>query len=407
MQLLKRYLIPATAILGLTLAAGAASAAQYGPGASDTEIKIGNTNPYSGPASSYGTIGKAISAYWDKVNAEGGINGRKINFITLDDGYSPPKTKEQIRRLVEKEKVLFTFQTLGTPTNSAVHKYMNKKKVPHLFVATGATKWGNPKKFPWTIGFQPNYPTIGRIFGNYILQHHPDGKVGIMYQNDDYGKDYVVGLRQALGAKWDTMVIHEESYEVTDPTVDSQIVNLKASGADVFVNISIPKPAAQAIKKMHDIGWKPVHLLNDVAASIGATLKPAGLDKSKGIVTLTYIKDPTDPAWANDPEKLEWDKWMAEYYPDGDRLSPFNAYAYAVSTLMQHVLDRAGDNLTRANLMAVAASVKDFRVKMTLPGIMANTSASDFYPVEQMQMQRFDGEEWIRFGPLISAETGS
>ena len=262
MQLLKRYLVPAAAILGLTLTAGVAGAAQYGPGASDTEIKIGNTNPYSGPASSYGTIGKAIAAYWDMVNANGGINGRKINFISLDDGYSPPKTKEQFRRLVEKEKVLFTFQTLGTPTNSAVHKYMNKKMVPHLFVATGATKWGDPENFPWTMGFQPNYQTIGKIFGNYILENHPDGKVGILYQIDDYGKDYVVGLRQALGAKWDAMVVHEESYEVTDPTVNSQIVNLKASGADVFVNISIPKPAAQAIKKIHDIGWKPVHLLN-------------------------------------------------------------------------------------------------------------------------------------------------
>lgn len=407
MTLLRQYLIPAAAAFGLALAAGAATAAEYGPGASDKSIKIGNTNPYSGPASSYGTIGKGLTAYWKKVNAEGGINGRMIEFISVDDGYSPPKTKEQFRRLIERDQVLFVFNSLGTPTNSAVHKYANKKKVPQLFVATGATKWGDPKNFPWTMGFQPNYQTIGKIFGNYILQNHADGKVAVLFQNDDYGKDYVIGLKEALGDKYSQLVVKEESYEVTDPTVDSQIVNLKASGADVFVNIAIPKFAAQAIKKMYDIGWKPTHLLNDVSASIAATLKPAGLEKSKGIISLTYLKDPTDPAWKDDAEYKEWDAWMKEYYPEGDRKNPFNAFAYAVSSLMHHVIEQAGDNLTRENIMKQAASVKDLRIPMLLPGIVINTSETDFYPIEQMQMQKFDGKEWVRFGPTLSADTGS
>ena len=274
-------------------------------------------------------------------------------------------------------------------------------------MATGATKWGDPKNFPWTMGFQPNYQTIGKIFGNYILQNHADGKVAVLFQNDDYGKDYVIGLKEALGDKYSQLVVKEESYEVTDPTVDSQIVNLKASGADVFVNIAIPKFAAQAIKKMYDIGWKPTHLLNDVSASIAATLKPAGLEKSKGIISLTYLKDPTDPAWKDDAEYKEWDAWMKEYYPEGDRKNPFNAFAYAVSSLMHHVIEQAGDNLTRENIMKQAASVKDLRIPMLLPGIVINTSETDFYPIEQMQMQKFDGKEWVRFGPTLSADTGS
>ena len=304
------------------------------PGVTDTEIKIGNTNPYSGPASVYSTIGKSIGACWKQVNAEGGINGRKIKWISYDDGYSPPKTKEQIRRLVEKDKVALTFQTLGTPTNSAIHKYMNKKKVPHLFVATGATKWGQPKKFPWTMGFQPNYQTIGRIFGNYILQNHPNSKVAVLYQNDDYGKDYVIGVKDAMGDKYAKQVVKEETYEVTDPTVASQIISLKNSGADVMVNISIPKFAAQAIKKMDAIGWKPVHLLNDVAATIKATFVSAGLAKSKGIISVTYLKDPNDPEWKNDPEIIEWRAFMAKYYPKGDADNAFNVYGWAVCSLM-------------------------------------------------------------------------
>ena len=375
------------------------------PGVTDTEIKIGNTNPYSGPASVYSTIGKSIGACWKQVNAEGGINGRKIKWISYDDGYSPPKTKEQIRRLVEKDKVALTFQTLGTPTNSAIHKYMNKKKVPHLFVATGATKWGQPKKFPWTMGFQPNYQTIGRIFGNYILQNHPNSKVAVLYQNDDYGKDYVIGVKDAMGDKYAKQVVKEETYEVTDPTVASQIISLKNSGADVMVNISIPKFAAQAIKKMDAIGWKPVHLLNDVAATIKATFVPAGLEKSKGIISVTYLKDPNDPEWKNDPGMNEWRAFMAKYYPKGDSANAFNVYGWAVCSLMIDTLKRAGNDLSRENIMKSAASFKKFRVRGLLPGIVANTGPADFYPVEQMQMMKFDGKGNIRFGPTISAET--
>ncbi len=375
------------------------------PGVTDTEIKIGNTNPYSGPVSGYSTIGKSIAACFAEVNDTGGINGRKIKFISYDDGYSPPKTKEQIRKLVEKDKVALTFQTLGTPTNSAIHKYMNKKGVPHLFVATGATKWGQPDKFPWTMGFQPNYQTIGRIFGNYILANKPNGKVGVLYQNDDYGKDYVIGVKQAMGDKYAKMVVKEESYEVTDPTVASQIISLKNSGADVFVNISVPKFAAQAIKKMYDIGWKPLHLLNDVAATINGTYKPAGLKKSIGIVSLTYLKDPNDPEWKDDADINQWRAFMAKYYPKGDRNNAFNVYGWAVCSLMINTLERAGDDLSRKNIMKSAASFKKFRVRGLLPGIVANTGPADFYPVEQMQMIRFDGTTNMRFGPLISAET--
>ncbi len=401
MRLMRHLLVGATALAGVAFLAMGAGAQTVGVTA--TEIKLGNTNPYSGPASSYGTIGKSISAYFDMVNSKGGVNGRKINFITLDDGYSPPKTKEQIRKLVEQEEVAALFQTLGTPTNSAVHKYVNRKKVPHLFVATGATKWGQPKKFPWTMGWQPTYQTAGQIYGNYILQNAPEGKIGILFQNDDYGKDYVEGLRLALGDKFDKMVIAEESYEVTDPTVDSQVVNLKAKGADVFYNVSIPKFAAQAIKKAYEIGWRPVHVLNDVSASIKSTLEPAGLEASKGIVTGVWGKDPTDPAWKDDPEYKEWLAWMNEYYPDGDKANPFNQYGYSVAQIMVHVLEQCGDDLSRENIMAQAANIRDFRAKMLLPGILVNTGPNDFYPVEQMQMQQFDGKEWVRFGPILSA----
>ncbi len=400
----KTFKLAAAATMAFVVGVGVAVAGNA-PGVTDKEIKIGNTNPYSGPASSYSTIGKSIAACFNEVNAEGGINGRKIKFISYDDGYSPPKTKEQIRKLVEKDKVAFTFQTLGTPTNSAIHRYMNKKKVPHLFVATGATKWGQPDKYPWTMGFQPNYQTIGQIFGNYILANNPNGKVAVLYQNDDYGKDYVLGLKQAMGDKYKTMVVKEESYEVTDPTVASQIISLKNSGADVFVNISVPKFAAQAIKKMDAIGWKPLHLLNDVAATINGTYKQAGLEKSKGIVSLTFLKDPNDPEWANDPEIVEWRAFMTNYYPKGDPNNAFNVYGWAVCSLMIDTLERAGDDLSRENIMKSAASFKKFRLRGSLPGIVVNTSATDYYPVEQMQMMRFDGKTNVRFGPLISAES--
>jgi ABC-type branched-subunit amino acid transport system substrate-binding protein len=390
-----RYAVSAAAAAGVVLAAGAANAdKKYGPGVSDTEIKIGNTNPYSGPASSYGTIGKVIKAYFDKVNAEGGVNGRKIKFITLDDGYSPPKTKEQFRKLVEREKVLFIFQSLGTPTNSAVHKYMNKKKVPQLFVATGATKWGQPKKFPWTMGWQPNYQTEGAVTANYLKINKPDAKVAILFQNDDYGKDYVKGFKDALGPSLAAkMIVAEESYEVTDPTVDSQVINLKASGADTFFNVAIPKFAAQAIRKIYDIGWRPVQLLNSVSSSVSSVLKPAGLEKSKGNITTAYLMDPTDPSWTNDPEYLAWLKFMDKYYPSGDKTNSFNAYGYSVGHTLVQVLKQCGDNLTRENIMKEAASLRKYRSPMLLPGITVSTSPNDFYPIESMQMQKFDGEK--------------
>ena len=402
----RRFSIGAAAFAALALATSPALAQKaYGPGASDTEIKIGNTNPYSGPASSYGTIGKTLKAYWDMVNANGGINGRKIDFITLDDGYSPPKTKEQVRKLVESDKVLALFQTLGTPTNSAVHTYVNKKKVPHLFVATGATKWGDPEHFPWTMGWQPNYQTEGRIYARYLLQNKPDAKIGALYQNDDAGKDYMKGLRDGLGAKADSMIVAVETYETTDPTVDSQIVNLKSSGANVFYLASIPKFAAQAIRKKANVGWDALTLLTSVNASVSATLKPAGLENSQGIISTVYLKDPTDKSWENDAEYKEWLAFMDKYYPNGDKTDPFNVYAYAAGQTMQHVLEMCGDNLTRENLMKQAASIRNFHAKMLLPGIMINTSKTDFYPVETMQMERFEGEKWVRFGDVISAES--
>lgn len=401
MKLLNISLASAAA---LALGIGGAMAANA-PGVTDTEIKIGNTNPYSGPASSYSVYGKAIGACWNWVNDNGGINGRKIKWISYDDGYSPPKTKEQIRKLVERDKVAFLFQTLGTPTNSAVHKYINKKKVPHLFLATGATKWGQPNKYPWTIGWQPNYQTVGAIFGNYILENKPNAKVAILNQNDDYGKDYVIGMQKAMGDKFDKLVVKRETYETSDPTVDSQIVSLAASGADVFVNISIPKFAAQAIKKMAAIGWKPVHLLNDVSAAIAATYVPAGVENSKGIISVDFYKDPNDPEWANDPETLEWRAWMAKYQPKGDLKNKMNSYAWAVCHTMIAVLKQCGNDLSRENIMKQAASLKQVKVPMLLPGMVVDTSATDFYPLEQMQMMRFDGERNVRFGPLISAET--
>jgi branched-chain amino acid transport system substrate-binding protein len=336
------------------------------------------------------------------VNDQGGIHGRKINFITLDDAYSPPKTVEQVRKLVEREKVFALFQTLGTPTNSAIHEYMNKKQVPHLFVATGATKWGDPKHFPWTMGWQPSYQTEGAIYANYLLKNKPDAKVAILYQNDDYGKDYVFGFKQALGDRAEAMIVAEQTYEVLDPKVDSQIVNLKASGADVFFNVSIPKFAAQAIRKIHDLGWKPLHLLNSVSASVGSVLEPAGLEKSQGIVTTLYLIDPTDPSWDNHPDYKEWLAFMEKYYPEGDRKSPFNVYAYAVAATLTKVLEQCGKDLSRENLMKQAANLKDLRVPMLLPGILINTGPDDFRPVEQMQMARFEGDRYVRFGEIIS-----
>ena len=388
--------------LTLSLAAAAPSTAQT-PGVTATEIKIGNTNPYSGPASAYGTIGKAIGAYFKRVNDEGGVNGRKLSYVTLDDAYTPPKTVEMVRRLVEQEQVAFVFQTLGTPTNSAIHKYLNQQKVPHLFVATGATKWNDPKNFPWTMGWQPNYQTEGHIYAQYVLKNVPDAKIGILYQNDDYGKDYVKGLKDGLGDAAKKLIVLEQSYEVTDPTIDSQIVNLKTSGANVFYNVTIPKFAVQAIKKAHDIGWKPLHLLNNVASSLGTVLKPAGLEASKGLITALYMKEITDPQWRNDQGYKDWLAWMKKYYPEGALDDQANAYAYSVSQTLVHVLKQCGNDLSRENIMKQAASVKSLSLPLLLPGIKINTSPSDYYPIEQEQLARFDGERWVLFGELYDA----
>ncbi len=400
-MLRKAFVLALAATLGLSLAVTPA-AAQW-PGVTPTEIKIGNTNPYSGPASAYGTIGKALGAYFKTVNDEGGINGRKINYVTLDDAYSPPKTVEMVRRLVEQDEVALLFQTLGTPTNSAIHKYMNQQKVPHLFVATGATKWNDPKNFPWTMGWQPNYQTEGHIYAQYVIKNVKDPKIGILYQNDDYGKDYVKGLKDSLGEAAKKLIVLEQTYETTDPTIDSQIVNLKNSGANVFYNVTIPKFAVQAIKKSHDIGWKPLHLLNNVSSSLGTVLKPAGLEASTGLITALYMKEITDPQWRNDPGYKDWLAWMKKYYPEGALDDQANAYGYTVAQTLVHVLKQCGNDFSRENIMKQAANIKNLSLAMLLPGIKINTSPTDFAPIEQEQLARFDGERWVLFGELYDA----
>ncbi len=396
-----------TRFLALLLVSGLAgaggAAAQTVVGVTPTEIKIGHTNPYSGPASAYGTIGKVITAYFKKVNDEGGVNGRKINFITYDDAYTPPKTVEMVRRLVEQDQVAFVFNTLGTPTNTAIHKYMNQQKVPHLFVATGATKWNDPKNFPWTMGWQPNYQAEGQIYAKYVLKNVPDAKVGILYQNDDYGKDYVKGFKDGLGDAAKKLVVSEQSYETTDPTIDSQILNLKGSGANVFFNVTIPKFAVQAIKKAHDIGWKPLHLLNSVSSSVGVVLKPAGLEASRDLLTTYYIQDPTDPQWKNLQGYKDWLAFMKKYYPEGNLEDAFNVYGYSVAQTLVHVLKQCGNDLSRENIMRQAASMKDLALPMLLPGIKINTSPTDFAPIEQEQLAKFDGERWVLFGEIYDA----
>jgi branched-chain amino acid transport system substrate-binding protein len=379
----------------------AAAQKKYDIGATDTEIKIGNIMPYSGPLSAYATIGKTITAYFNKINAEGGINGRKINFISYDDGFSPPKTVEQARKLVESDEVLLIFQSLGTPTNNAIQKYMNAAKVPQLFVATGATKFGDQKSFPWTMGWQPTYQIEGRIYAQYLLKNHPNGKIAILYQNDDSGRDYIKGLKDGLDGKM--QIVAETPYEPADPTVDSQIITLKASGADIFFNESSPKFAAQAIKKVAELGWKPVHLLASISASVGSVLKPAGLENSKGILSSGYLKDPTDPTWKNDPAVKEWAAFMDKYYPEGDKTSTFTVYGYLTAQTMVQVLKQCGNDLTRENVMKQAANLKDLELTMLLPGIKINTGPNDYYPIKQMQMSRFNGEYGELFGPIISS----
>ncbi|HLI14025.1 MAG TPA: ABC transporter substrate-binding protein [Alphaproteobacteria bacterium] len=403
MSLRRRTLMLAASFAALALATAPAKAEKkYGPGVSDTEIKIGNINPYSGPASAYGAIGKSIAAYFDKVNAEGGINGRKIKFISLDDGYSPPKTVEQARRLVEQDRVLLIFQSLGTPTNTAIHKYMNDKKVPQLFVATGAEKWNDPKHFPWTMGWQPSYQVEARIYAKYILQNVKDPKIAVLYQNDDYGKDYLTGLRDGLGAQAAKLIVAEKSYETTEPSIDSQIVALKDSGANVFLDVTTPKFASQAIRKVYDIGWKPLHLLNNVSTSVSSVMQPAGLEKGVGVISSYYLKDPADPQWQSTPEYKDWLAWMKKYNPGADLGNAFNVYGYTVAQTMVYVLKQCGDDLTRDNVMKQAASIKELKLPMLLPGITISTSATDYAPIKQMQLQKFNGKSWELFGPVLS-----
>jgi branched-chain amino acid transport system substrate-binding protein len=385
---------------------GALAQKKYDAGATDTEIKIGNIMPYSGPASAYGQIGRTEAAYFKKINDAGGINGRKINFISYDDAYSPPKAVEQARKLVESDEVLLVFNSLGTPSNSAIQKYMNSKKVPQLFVATGATKWNDPKNYPWTMGWQPNYQSETQIYAKYLLKNKPDAKIAVLYQNDDYGKDYLKGLKDGLGSKAASMIVAEESFETSEPTIDSHIVKLKSTNADVFVDIATPKFAAQAIKKVAEIGWKPLHFLNNVSASVGSVIKPAGFENAQGIISAAYLKDASDKQWDNDAGMKEFYAFMTKDFPEGDKLAGETVVGYGVAQTLVQVLKQCGDNLTRENVMKQAASLKDFRTEVLLPGIKVNTSPSDFAPISQLQLMKFNGEKWDLFGEVISADVG-
>jgi branched-chain amino acid transport system substrate-binding protein len=380
----------------------ARAAKQYGPGVSDSEIKIGNTGPYSGPASSYSPVPKSQVAFWQMINDQGGINGRKINFISYDDSYTPPKTVEMVRKLVEQDNVLLVASPLGTPTNSAIWHYMNQTKVPQLFVATGATKWDDPKGHPWTIGWQPNYQSEGRIYASYILKEKPQGKIGVLYQNDDFGKDYLKGLTDGLGDKASAMIAVKASYETTDPTVDSQVIGMQAAGCDVFVNTAIPKFAAQAIRKAAEIKWKPLHVLSSIGSSVGATLKPAGFENCQGLISDFYLKDPTDPKWQDDPGFKSWVAFMDKYLPGADKSDGGYVAGASLAAMTAQVLKQCGDELTRENVMRQAANLHDVTVPMLLPGITANTSPTDFAPLKQVQMARFDDERWHLFGPLLT-----
>jgi branched-chain amino acid transport system substrate-binding protein len=392
--------------IAIALSASPASAQKkYDVGATDTEIKIGQTVPFSGPASAYAGIGKTQAAYLRMINEQGGINGRKLNLIQYDDAYSPPKAVEQVRKLVESDEVLFTFQIIGTPSNAAVQKYLNGKKVPQLLASTGASRFSDPQNAPWTIAYNPNYQSEARIYAKYILKNHPDAKIGILFQNDDLGRDYVTGLKSGLGDKAATMIVGETSYELSDPTIDSQIVKLKSLGADLLYDASTPKFAAQAIKKVADLGWKPVHILDINASPVSATLKPAGLDISKGIISTNYGKDPGDPQWKDDTGLKAYFAFMDKYYPEGDKLNTVNTYGYATAELLVHILRQCGDDLTRENIMRQATSLKNFTGSLALPGMSAHTSPTDYRINKQMQMMKFDGERWQLFGPIIE-DTG-
>ena len=384
----------------------ARAAKNYGPGVTDSEIKIGNTGPYSGPLSNASPIPLSMAAYFRMINEQGGINGRKINFISYDDGYSPPKTVEQTHKLVESDQVLFTAGQLGTPTNSAIWHYMNQSKVPHLFVSTGATKWDDPKGHPWTMGFFVSYQAEGRIYAAYILKNKPDGKIGVLYQNDDFGKDYLKGLVDGLGDKAASMIKVKASYETTDTTVDSQIVELKSAGCDVLVTVAIPKFGALAIRKVAEIEWKPLHILNGIASSVGVTLKPAGLENAKDIISDNSFKDPTDPQWQNDVGYKGWVSFMDKYYPSGDKSDQQNVYGVSIAATTVQMLKQCGSELTRENVMKQAANLHDLELPMLLPGIAINTSPTNFAPIRQAQMRRFDGERYVPFGPVLTGAIG-
>jgi branched-chain amino acid transport system substrate-binding protein len=394
------YAIAAVLLTAILVAAPSHAQKKYGPGVSDKEIKLGQTIPFSGALSVFATIGRAEAAYFDKVNAAGGINGRKVTLISLDDGYAPPRTVEQTRRLVEQEEVLALFSPVGTPTNTAIHKYVNANKVPHLFLSTGASKWGDPQHFPWTMGWVPSYLQEGGIYAKYILKSYPRAKIAVLYQNDDFGKDFLRGFQEGLGENA-KMIVAIATYEPTDPTVDSQITTLKASGADTFFDIAAPKAAAQAIRKAAEIGWRPVQFLQSVAASIASTLKPAGLDHSVGVISSTYYKDPNDPQWANDPATLAYLAWMKTYYPAGNPDDVINVWAYSQAQTMEQVLKQCADDLTRENVMRQAANLKDLQLPMLLPGIKINTSPTDYFPIKQVQLMKFDGKQWVRFGEVM------
>lgn len=375
---------------------------RYGPGVTDTEILLGQTMPYSGPASAYGTYGKAQAAFFRMINEHGGVNGRKIKLLSLDDGYSPPRTVEQIRKLVEQEQVLAIFSSFGTPTNTAIVKYLNLKKVPHLFVTSGAAEFADSKTYPWTMGWRVNYVAEARVYARYLLQVRPNAKIAALYQHDDLGKDYMRGLREGLGGRADKMIVAEASFEMTDPTVDSQIVTLKASGADTLFIFSAPKAAAQAIRKVWDVGWRPLQFVGNPASSVATVMKPAGLEKSVGIISGAFLKDPTDSHWRNDAGLNEWFDFMKQYYPEGDVTDFYNVYAYATAQTLLQVLKQCGDELTRENLLRQAANLKNLELPILIPGIRISTGPHDHSPIEQMQLQRFDGKQWVLFGDIIT-----
>jgi branched-chain amino acid transport system substrate-binding protein len=408
MSFVKRRLVALSIAIILFAVSGSSALAQkkYDTGATDTEIKIGNIMPYSGPASAWSVVGRTEAAYFRKINAEGGINGRKINFISYDDGYSPPKAVEQARKLVESDEVLLVFGPLGTPSNTAIQRYMNAKKVPQLFVQTGASKWNDPHNFPWTIGWQPNYQSEARIYAKYILREKPNARIAVLYQNDDYGKDYLKGLKDGLGDRAASMIVGEDAYDLSETTIDSHVVKMKSLNADVFVDITGPKFAAQAIRKAAEIGWKPLHFLNIVSTSIGAVIKPAGFENAQGIISVTYLMDPLDPQWKNDPGMLTFDEFLAKDFPEGNRADSLVVSGFNVAQTLVQVLKQCGDNLTRENVMRQAANLKEFRTTNLLPGITINTSPIDFAPIKQVQLRRFTGETWELFGPLLSSEIG-